>query len=189
MQAYPCVRYHKELAPEGRLVRTADGEPTGEGWVDTPAAFDPNYVPPPPLDPNVVTSDAVRPGYVPQRFPACRYDGNGNIQLVKTQEEADTLDPRQWKDSPAAFGPDYVAPSDAPRPAPPAAEPPTNAEIERQKAELFAATVPVIVERIEAISDVSTLATIRAYEEVNPKGARTGVLKAVDARFEELAHA
>ena len=43
---YPAVRYHKTLAADGRLVKSADEEAAlGEGWVDTPAAFGDGYVP------------------------------------------------------------------------------------------------------------------------------------------------
>ena len=33
---YPCQRYHKELAPEGRTVTSPEAEAAlGAGWVDT----------------------------------------------------------------------------------------------------------------------------------------------------------
>ena len=36
-------------------------------------------------------------------FPMALFNASGNSRVVKTQEEFDALDPKEWRDSPAAF--------------------------------------------------------------------------------------
>jgi len=39
--SWPSWRYHKEIKPEGKIVRSdAEFEALGPGWVDTPAKFE-----------------------------------------------------------------------------------------------------------------------------------------------------
>src|SRR3990167_6581220 len=111
---YPAIRYHKTLAPDGITVANASQEPDGEGWVTTPAAFDPGYVPPATRlrdgDPLPFVRPPDRP-YV--AFPAMRYARDGAEQTVN-EAQAATLDPAVWKDHPRTA-------TEKTEPAPPAA--------------------------------------------------------------------
>lgn len=174
---YPKFLYHKTAAPEGQLIRTEADEPTGEGWVDTPQAFDPAYVPPPVLvPPGTVPADA--PGFVPTPYPSFRYHRDGQTQLVRTVEEDESLDPDVWKHSPADF--DTV---EVPAPAPVV---PLKGNSAAMKAELYGAKVTDIVPRVAAMTDVDMLQMVQGFEEANPKGARASVIKAVEKRLAEL---
>ena len=49
-ESWPRWRYHKELLPEGKIVKSAaENEKLGKGWVDSPADFEskPEPVKPP----------------------------------------------------------------------------------------------------------------------------------------------
>lgn len=175
-------KYHKTLAPEGRLVKAADPDPTGDGWVDTPAAFEEHYVAP---DPDAVVDPpgtVTVGGRTKLLYPSHRYNAKGEVQEVKNAEEDGRLDKAVWRGSPADFTPEEAAPAV-----------PTDAEIakttsaaEGRRAELYAATVPEIAARVATIGDRATLDLILSYEQTNPKGARKGVLQAVEARIAEL---
>lgn len=92
--------FHKVHAPDGQLFE--DGvTPQGDGWVDTPAAFEPGYVPPP-AEPEGLPERERRAGYVPQAFPSHRYRKGDpdNPILVQSAEDAAALDPAEWKDTP-----------------------------------------------------------------------------------------
>jgi hypothetical protein len=131
---FPTFRFHKELAPEGRILQTqADVDALGAGWVDTPAAFDPNYVPPAAsVVDDTVPSDAYAQTFVRVPFPSHRFNRAGESCLVNSQDEADALDPREWKETPDPRawdepGADATSPkaqlSFVPRPDAPSVEP------------------------------------------------------------------
>jgi hypothetical protein len=175
--SYPRFLFHKELAPEGKLIRSAEDEPSGEGWVDTPQKFDPAFVEPEKaVAPGTVPED--KPGFVPQPYPSYRYGRSGETKLVRNVEEDDALNPEDWKHSTADFDKKDDAP--APPPTPPIAK------SDAQKAELYSAKVGDIAARVETLSDIVMLQTIQGFEEGNPKGARPGVMKAVEARLKAL---
>ena len=190
-----------------RLVKTvAEAQALlAAGWKDTPAAFEAGYVPP------AARATATRPP-APKKavaeFPSWRYHDNGDAKLVKTAAEAAALG-AGWHDSPAKAQPAAsAAPASPVAPEPPAAsiapdgpqgeQPPavtpdgapaaTDPESPEDvhKRELYAATVPVIAEKVADIPDVDLLRLIRSYEEANPRGARKGVLEAVGARLKAL---
>lgn len=178
---YPRFAYHAELAPDGLLVRTPADEPTGDGWVETPAAFDPKYVAPPDtVEPGSVPAEAAAAGYVPRPYPAHRYNRDGDFVVVRTAEDDAALDPAVWKATP-----DPKAFSDAP---PPTTPPPVPGKAldDTQRAELYASSVTVVSDRIAALTDGPLLDAIRAAELANPKGPRIGVIRALDARREIL---
>src|SRR5688500_4298298 len=110
------ILYHKEHAQEGRQV-TADQAAgmLAQGWVDTPAKFDPHYVEPAPMPKAAGLPKDAPAGYVPKRFPWVMYNRLGEDRLFRSQDELDRVSPDEWKDSPAAFA------SDAPGTAAPAA--------------------------------------------------------------------
>jgi hypothetical protein len=182
---YPRFLFHKEHAKDGRLIKSAADEPTGDGWVDTPAAFEDGYVAPPPqVDAKGLPAAAPTPGHVHKPYPSHRFNQAGESCLVKTAEEDAALDAAVWKDTPdpAAFA---DAPPATPPPAPttPAA-PLTGAAA--QKADLYAATVATVVEKVAAMTDVAALQLVQGFELTNPKGARKTVLAAVVKRLTEL---
>jgi hypothetical protein len=179
---YPKWLYHKDLAPDGRLIRGPEQDPIEDGWVDTPAAFDPAYVAPPPRDPDAVPDAAVKAGYVHRPYPSHRYNASGESRIVHSLAEDDMLDPADWKDSPAAFGDPPPAAAPAPAPPPPASED----SIATQRASLYAAKVADIVTGVETMTDLVKLETLKAFEQSNPKGARVGVIKALEARVKTL---
>jgi hypothetical protein len=119
---YPRWVYHKEHAVDGVLVPRAEDEPKGEGWVSTPAAFDPNYVEPPPLPPE----DLARGGRPFVAYPTWRYAAHEEPRLVASAEEDEQLDKAIWKDSPAA-----VSPTTTPHNATPPVLPPPASQFAR----------------------------------------------------------
>ena len=105
---YPAWLYHRTEAPDGRLVACEDDAPSGEGWVTTPAAFDPHYVAPPPLAPAELTELMLRNGVPYIAFPAWRYHTSGEARLVETAEADALLDKAEWRDTPAPVAPPSV---------------------------------------------------------------------------------
>jgi hypothetical protein len=112
MTTYPKWVYHKEHAPEGLFIHRAEDEPSGEGWVSTPAAFDPTYVPPPPLTEDAQFDFLARGGRPFVAYPSWRYHTNGEAKLVETAEADALLDRSVWKDAPGggAIAPPVEAP-------------------------------------------------------------------------------
>ena len=103
-QRYPAMRYHKTLAPEGKEVKTAEAAAAlGDGWVRTPAAFEPGYVEQPEPEDGSPIAEARPPGkpYVP--YPILRYARNGEERLFGEAEDQ-ARDPNIWKASPADWG-------------------------------------------------------------------------------------
>lgn len=187
--SYPKVLYHKELAADGQLIKSAEAEAAlSEGWVDTPEAFEEGYVKPAPVtDAKGHVQGAPVVGHIHRPFPSARYNKAGAEKVVRTQEEADALDPSVWKDTndPAAF------PADAPAAAAPPATPPPSgkSKAELHKAELYSAKVADVAEKVATATDVDTLQLILGFELANPSGARVGVTKAVKKRLVELGAA
>lgn len=99
---YPAMRYHNTLAPEGRVISSPEAEAAlGDGWVDTPAAFDPAYKALTTDPPEGTAMDTVvLPAKPPERYPAMRYARDGRTQVVRNAEEEVSLDPVEWKDTP-----------------------------------------------------------------------------------------
>lgn len=166
------MAYHKTLASEGKLIRSAAEEPKGDGWVDTPAAFEEGYVKPAPAAP----SSHYAPGRKFEAYPTARYNRAGDCVIVKSKDEEDSLK-GEWLDTPPP------EPASAPA-APDTSGQPTADDV--AKLELHATPVNRIGEAIAAVSDLAMLDKIRGYEEANPKGARATVLKALDQRLDEL---
>jgi hypothetical protein len=100
MTTYPKWVYHKEHAPEGLLVHSEADEPKGDGWVSTPALFDPNYVLPPQLSPEAQAEQGARGGRPFVAYPAWRYAEGEEPVLVATAEADEKLDKAKWKDTP-----------------------------------------------------------------------------------------
>lgn len=194
---YPCTRYHKDLAPEGREIKNAEKEAElGEGWVDTPAAFDPAYVPPT-VDPPEGTpfESYVAPAAPPIAYPAMRYSRDGGERTIQGpgEEEAGWQDHPWTKDELAAT----VAPAAPPEtdpvsppgarsvheadPPPPNAPPVLPDEGPKEDG-LFSVPVPKVEEVVAEITDPAELNDIEAREQRNPRGARKGVLAAIAAR-------
>jgi len=193
--SYPKFLYHKALAPDGRVISSAEQEAALDpGWVDTPAAFDAGYVTPEPvLDTKGHVASAPTPGYVYKPFPSFRYLRDGTTCVVNTQDEADALDPQVWKDTPDSAGfPDDAPPSTkgmGHAAAPPSTPPPGASRADVQKVDLYTATVATIAAKVATMDDVAALQVVQGFELTNPTGARVGVLKAVEKRLVQLGAA
>lgn len=197
---YPYWVYHKELARDGKLVRSEADEPKGDGWVDTPAAFEEGYVKPEPqVNEAGQPKSAPVPGHVHVSYPSWRYNKAGEEKQVLNAEEDHALDASVWKDTLAAFNEVTDAPPDTAPPVPdstgntarpPSTPPPTGpSRAAVQKAEFYDAKVKDIAEKVATGTDVETLQMIHGFELKNPAGARPGVIKAVEKRLSELAPA
>lgn len=195
MQMFPTIAYHKTLAPEGQLIQSAEQlSGLGEGWVDTPAAFDPNYVRPEPVAPSRAGAGPRRPGAV-QEFPAVRYNRVGEDRLVRSVEEADALDPEEWKASPADFPPVAAAPAalpPAPAPAAVTGEGEDAEERDRKAAEAMAAKARILhntpvaeATRLLEGADAATLRFTKELEALNPE-PRITLIRFIDAALKAL---
>ena len=186
-QKYPAVRYHKTLAAEGRVIKSADDEAgLGEGWVDTPAAFAPGYTALTADPPEGTAMDTVvLPSTPPEPYPAVRYTRDGRSVTVRSVVEDQALDPNEWKDTPdpKAWAAAPVAPPVLADPPPPSDPPPSASDV------LFSTTVVVVEDMVSEITDIGALDALAAREATNPKGARIGVMKAITARLDALASA
>lgn len=181
---YPCNRYHKDLAPDGREIKSAAQEAElGPGWVDTPAAFDPAYRPLTPTPEDGAPLEAViAPPKEIIPYPAMRYARDGRTVTVTSVQEDRALDPAEWKDTP-----DPKAWPDLP-PAPPSPNPSTVAPL----AESFYLLNATEAARLVAGADTpQKLDVIAAAEEAHPKfpGGRASVLRAIAERREALTSA
>lgn len=182
MQAYPRFLFHKEHAPEGFLIATPDAEPTGEGWVDTPAAFDPAYQPPPPsaAPEGSIPEDARARGFVPVAYPSWRYDKDGNSLLVKTAADEAKADPAIWKHSPAhhdaGYTPDVAAPVDKDK---------ATREFIAKAKELHATPVPIALKALEGVTDRAQLDHVKNLEMLNDE-PRVGLVRAIDKQIAAL---
>lgn len=165
--------FHKVEAPEGKQFAD-DVEPTGDGWVDTPAKFDPNYVEPPKADLLVVPGGFIHTG---PSFPAHFYNRAGELKEVANAEQFEALNPDVWKDSPAAFGPVEDTP---------VVEEPPYVLTAEQVADVYASTVVTLKAALADVTSKAKLAAIESAEAVNPQGPRQGVFKALNARRAEL---
>lgn len=202
---YPRFLYHKDEAPSGRLIRNAEDEPTGPGWVDTPQKFDPAYVEPAPVVPEG-SVPADRPGYVPQQYPSHRYGASGEVRVVASAEEDAELNPRDWKHSPADFLAEIAPAEPAPKPravaravtppppapdvppADPAVPPPAKPmNAKAMKASLYDAKEADVIAQVREMGDIEKLQIVKGFEETNPK-KRAKVIKAVDKRLAELGY-
>lgn len=197
---YPRFAYHKTLAHEGRLIKSAEDEPTEEGWVDTPAKFDPNYVEPPQIGaaPGTVPEEARRRGFVPQQYPAKRYHQvTGEDRRVESAQEDGALDPSVWKDTPPASV-EVPAPAQAPAAAAssgnsaPAGTTMTEeekkaaAELNAKAAELHGTAVDKVLDALKGCDDPDFLSRITEMEALNPAGPRMSLVKAIKKQIEGL---
>lgn len=141
---YPRFLFHPSLAPEGKIFGSledeqAKGATADAGWVDTPAAFDPEYVAPPEPEsgPNQTEAMAVQ-GIVPQRYPKHLYrrgdpDGAKEVATKEAHDVVEAAEPGVWKETPdpsAWDDPGPVPESSVPKTpaaAPPAESKPTKA--------------------------------------------------------------
>ena len=187
-QTYPAIRYHKELAPDGRTVVSAAAEAElGEGWVKTPAAFAPGYVEvPEPADGTPYEDVApVAKEYI--HFPVMYYGPAGQELTVFTAEQEEGLSSQMWRRSPA----DWVGGQASPSPAPAAAssEPPVPAPLSALAESLYYLNVDESKRLVTGAKTAEALAAIEAAEQAHPKhpGGRVSVLKAIDERRAELA--
>lgn len=186
-QKYPCVRYHKTLAPEGRQINSpAQEAELGDGWVDTPAAFAPGYVALTSDPPEGTAMDTVvLPSKPLDLYPAMRYARDGRSVTVRSAGEDQALDPAEWKDTPDPKA--WEAAAVAPPPV--VAPPPLTTEPVQPADPLFATTVAAIEDMVSEITDGAALDALAAREALNPKGARKGVIAAIKARADAVASA
>lgn len=194
---FPTCLFHKTIAPDGQVFMTEADLPAADaGWVDTPAAFDPNYKAPTPVVPNGSIPADAPPGFVPNPYPSCRYRKGDpdNPRLVASAEEDAALEaaePGVWQHSPDPKFKPPVAGPDAGAPDPNAlADFVTAADgsvtlTDAQKAELYTAKVAEVVMKLEGISSPAMLKAIAAAEAENPTPRKT-VAKAVAARLAVL---
>lgn len=196
MELYPRFLYHKDKSPEGTIVRTIEDEQAlGEGWVPTPAMFDPNYVPPPELvAPGTIPADAAAAGYVPLDYPGMRYARDGATCIVANPDEDALLDGAVWKRSPADFPPvveTAAAPSAPPRAQSASLAPGVTdqAEAERKAAEAFAAkatelhgtAVADVLKALDGCTETDLLQKVKQMEALNPGGPRITLIRQIDA--------
>ena len=186
-QRYPAMRYHKTLAPEGREVTNAQkAAELGEGWVRSPAAFDPGYVELPEPEDGTPMDDVapIEREYIP--YPAMRYSRDGQERIVQTKEQDNDLDPAIWKATPdpAAWA-NEPAPATPPPPAPPATGPAQSAIA----ASLYLLNAGESAALVNGQDTPEKLDVLEAAERAHPKhdGGRVSVLKAIAARREALA--
>lgn len=103
MQLVPCILYKKDVAEDGKQFNTeADrAAALADGWVETPAALDPNYVPPVPVVIDGIVQAFGSKPYV--EFPKALHDKMGNSVQVNSQEEQDTYNSDIWREKPDSF--------------------------------------------------------------------------------------
>lgn len=182
---YPAQRYHKDLAPEGRTVRSAaEEDELGPGWVDTPAAFAAGYVPMTEDPPEGTPFETyVAPIAPPIAYPALRYARDGSERTIASPAE----EAAGWQDHPWSKS-ELAEPSAEP---PPATADDTGASVPGVPPEdgLHRVTVEQVEEVLAEIASLGELDAIEAREARNPRGARKGVLAAIEARREALAAA
>lgn len=181
---YPRFMFHAELAPEGKVIRSAEEEPTGDGWFDTPQKFDPAYVDPKPIaEPGAAPINV--PNFRPQPYPSHRFSADGSSRVVNSAEEDALLNTNDWKHSPA----DFEAKAENPFPPTHIGQEPVLPKLQTSdgmKAELYTSKVQDVVARVEQLTDLSMLQLVHGFELANPKGARVGVIKAIEKRLAEL---
>ena len=131
-------------------------------------------------------------------YPKWLYSRTEKPRIVKDQAEHLALGPG-WFESPAdvAKGAPAAATS-APTDPPPAPVAPVTADPDAavtqpsaedaEAAALYKATVAAVVEKLKGSSE-ATLKHVQALEAQNPKGARSGVMKAIDAALAALVTA
>lgn len=204
--SYPMFMYHRELAVDGKFIHTAEDFPTGEGWVDTPAAFAADYVAPPKRvvreGDGAVALESM--GIARVRYPAHFYrkgDHDNPVTVVSEEEELaldhdvwkDTPDPKAWdevKPAPAdisgafsAFVNPDVQTDRAPAPPPP---PPVFVLTAEEKEKLYKATVAELLPMIDAVERVDQLRAIAVAEMNNPTAERKTIVRALAVRMKAL---
>ena len=179
-QRYPKMRYHKTLAPQGRTVlNTQQDVALGEGWVNSPAAFEPGYVEPPEPEDGALIHDPRPPDkeYIP--YPAMRYARNGETTTVYNQAQDEALDPFVWRNTP-----DPAAWADVPPPAPPdpAKAAATAAAAIGESLYFLNATESTAL--VNGADTPEKLDAIETAEKAHPKheGGRVSVLRAIEER-------
>jgi hypothetical protein len=196
MEQFPSYRYRDNQSADGgveaRLVHSAADEaalPTDLG----PWRHSPNPDALPSVDPATL---AFRPstGAV-VAFPSYRYrlfNGQLESRLVQDQAESDALAAEGWIDAPAGDG--ASAPASTPAMAgrtstfdPNVTSAPLSPEDEAAASrDLYAAKPADVIASVVGITDTDVLLRIHAREQANPKGPRQKILKAVNARMNEL---
>lgn len=190
---FPLFLFHPEHAVDGKIFHNAESLPKdGEGWVDTPAAFEPDYVKPaPPPDATSSSEYARRAGKPVIRFPAHFYRKNrpDDPCTVRNAQEYEALDKDVWRDTYAASAWDD-APADEPdetdgvqteRRASSRPEVPMVPLTPDQAQKLWSAKVPEVIKAIDGMTLEQTKILSEA-EGMNPAGARKTVVQAIRAR-------
>ena len=125
-------------------------------------------------------------GYIAKPFPSYRFravDGVLQTKRVESPEELESLG-AEWVDHPnKALGisaPVAPANQDAPPPDP-------TPLTDEQVAEIYGTKVSDLADQIAKIPTLVLLDQVMNAEVINPKGARKGVLEAINARRTELA--
>lgn len=131
-----------------------------------------------------------------QEYPKWVYSRSGS-RIVKDQAEHAALPPG-WYASPAdipSVGASDVADAVASAPAAQVTPGPTVPELgdadgpARTEADsLYAANAATVISKLEGSSE-ATLLHVQSLEAANPKGARKGVMKAIEAKLKALAAA
>lgn len=119
-------------------------------------------------------------------YPSWRYHPDGRRTVVQDPTADEALGPG-WCHSPA----DFAKPDGPPAPPPVLPVIPQTAEDAEEAAkaaELHATGAKDVIAAL-ASADADALARVKAREERNPKGARKGVLTAIEARAKALAPA
>lgn len=211
--SYPMFLYHADK-PDGRLFYSFEEHKDLKGWHDTPAALEPDYVPPVKVerregDGAIALANM---GVVRVRYPAHFYrkgDPDNPITINSEEEELaldhdvwkDTWNPKAWDDStpepepvPQSFsvfqGAGEAESFSAPKPAPVKVEPPpppVRSLPDEARAALYKNTVDQLLPIIGDLGNVGQLRAILVAEHNNPKGERKMVVRAVQARLKELA--
>lgn len=194
-QQFPICLFHREEAPEGKVFMSQETLPSGEGWVDTPAAFEPGYVRPEPA-PDAMPSDEFvrRAGKPILRFPAHFYRKNDpdhpfEVRNAKEYEALDkelyrdTPDPKAWADDADPLPGNYNTPPVATKPgqAPDNLAMPLSPLNPDQQAKLWGARVQEIVVAVDGMTLEQTKLLADA-EALNPANPRKTVLAAIKAR-------
>lgn len=156
-QSYPAWRYHRD-SPAQKVNDPNEDAALGFGWVDSPARVNEPY------------EDPAAPRVRPSGAGICATCG----QALPTAKVASVAPP---------------VPASKPVPEPPqpviAGKTVDALEKEAETAQ-FSSTVSGIAAAIGMQSDTTILQNIRAREFRNPKGARKGVVEALDVRLRAL---
>ena len=125
-----------------------------------------------------------------QPYPAVRYRRNPDAEdgvdarIVKTAAEDDALDASVWKKRPLDC---HAAPEPIVPDVPAETVPEIDAAEDARRKALHSMSVKDVVDIVEKASDLAALERVRDREQANPKGARKGILAAIEAQIAKLA--